>query len=339
MGRKRTDKEFREVVDKYHHNKRSPFLDLKYKIDMIKSFPVDVMHTADLGITHFVLEKLIERHDIDLKSAERLITNLRPYIPSEFPRKLRSLKEIKRYKATEFRFFALYFGIIFLKTCCKNEAAVNHFLEFSVAYRLLMGKNGEVDSLNLNRARHLLKKFVSKFPSIYGREYVSFNVHALLHLPDYVEQFGPVDGFSCYKYENYYQMLRKWIRKPSNYFVQILRRWIQTEGEVKKKCDGARKSFVINSSKKDCCLLLKDKSVFIVTEIGDDCYFGQRYINACGIFNIPEISLSAVEMNIFKVCELSDAVEKISFEEVELKMVRIPIEAEKFVVMPFLHYR
>lgn len=344
LSKKRTDQEFRDTVDKYHQSKKSPFLKLKYKIHMVMSFPGDVMHVLDLGVTDFCLETLIDTHKIDLDRAEEFVKNIRPFIPSDFPRKFRSISEIKRFKASEFRFFALYCGIPFLKYCCKDDAAINHFSLLSVAYRLLMGKNGKVDELSLRRSRQLLEKFVAQFPEIYGREFVSFNVHALLHLPDFVEKFGPVDGFSCYKYENYYQMLRKWIRKPSNYFIQILRRWVQTEGGVKLKDGNESKGnvFIISSSKKDCCVLLKDGSTFIIEEVGfeDDriVYAGKKYVNHERVFTLPFVSIESTDLNISTVSILNEEKIKVAAEDILCKMVRIPLPNDKFYVLPLLHY-
>lgn len=44
---------------------------------------------------------------------------------------------------------------------------------------------------------------------VYGQSYINYNVHSLLHLPFFVLKHGPLESFSCFKYENYLQELKK----------------------------------------------------------------------------------------------------------------------------------
>ena len=55
-----------------------------------------------------------------------LLLDLRCYLPREFLRKGRSLREVERWKATEFRQFLLYTGPVVLKTYLSN-AMYEHF--------------------------------------------------------------------------------------------------------------------------------------------------------------------------------------------------------------------
>lgn len=58
-------------------------------------------------------------------------------------------------------------------------------------------------------AKMLIRKFVSNYPTYYGKEYVGYNVHGLIHVPDYVLVHGNLDAFSAFKYENYLQFVKK----------------------------------------------------------------------------------------------------------------------------------
>jgi len=58
-------------------------------------------------------------------------------------------------------------------------------------------------------AKNLLKQFVSDYPNYYGREYVGYDVHGLLHITNFVLIHGPLDAFSSPKYKNYLKFVKK----------------------------------------------------------------------------------------------------------------------------------
>jgi len=57
----------------------------------------------------------------EINEINRQILSIVKYTPNKFVRKPRSLNEIKRWKATEFRFFLLYAGPVILKGNIENE--------------------------------------------------------------------------------------------------------------------------------------------------------------------------------------------------------------------------
>jgi hypothetical protein len=67
---------------------------------------------------------------------------------------------------------------------------------------------------NLAAAREMFRDFVAEYPKIYGNTKVSFNIHNLLHICDYVELYGSVDSFSAYEFENFMQEMKSAVRKP-----------------------------------------------------------------------------------------------------------------------------
>ena len=48
----------------------------------------------------------------------------------------------------------------------------------------------------------LIGYFVANFQRLYGFEFLSYNVHALLHLGEDVRRFGHLDSYSATKFEN-----------------------------------------------------------------------------------------------------------------------------------------
>ncbi|GBM56505.1 hypothetical protein AVEN_110524-1 [Araneus ventricosus] len=210
---KRKDSDFYSFShddDSGHILEKSPLL--KVDIGLVTQFPLDYMHMDCLGVMRKLLiswcrgplnVRLCSK-DIDILS-NRLVSYSRN-TPDELPRKPRSLKEIDRWKATEFRMFLLYLGPAVLKKVLPSNR-YNHFLILHVAIRILCNEVTIRD--NLSFAKELLLKFVKKSKCIYGSDFIVYNVHNLIHLGDDVEKFGPLDSFSTYSFENYLAFQRR----------------------------------------------------------------------------------------------------------------------------------
>lgn len=131
-------------------------------------------------------------------------------------------------------------------------------------------------------ANSLLLYFVSNYGSIYGEEYVSHNVHNLLHLSNDVQSFGSLDNFSCFKYENYMQKVKNKLynlgtplQEFSNRIFEELQLPVrpfkveQYPIVVYKKNNVIShlqfKSFKIATNKTDNCAMLCDKSIVFLS--------------------------------------------------------------------------
>ena len=110
-----------KTTDKDHHKGVTPFIQIE-ELDMIKSFPLDYMHLTCLGITKRLLTIWInginnsdkhQNHVIkkDMKEfLDKLIVLTANYLPKEFNRKGRSLTDLLRWKAVEYRLFLCTLG-------------------------------------------------------------------------------------------------------------------------------------------------------------------------------------------------------------------------------------
>lgn len=335
----RTHEEAKERSDTNHYINESPFTNCPFVKDLVYSFPTDLMHALDSGSTGKTLRLLIETRKINVTSANLLIDAMTPYIPSDFPRKMRRLDDFEHYKAIELRYFGAYCGPVIMKQCCNNET-YKHFLDYFVAYRIMMGKNGKVDKEMLKLAETLIQRFVEEFARLYGEQHVSWNIHALLHVPKLVSIYGPIDKITCYKFENYYMMMRRWIRKPSDIFQQIFSRWKQTRGIAKAKSDTNKfGTFNYNHNRKDSCAMLKNGTVVTITmqkiTLNGIHLKGKRFLTYESLFEAP---INSTVLNIYQVSSLSETEEIVHLKDVELKMVLIPYN-DKFVAMPVMHYQ
>lgn len=339
VGDPRTDEEFRTYSDKNHHIRPTPLVNCPLVNDMIWSFPIDCMHSLDLGFTKKLLVLLILGGYIDIRKAQEIIDQLKPYVPTDFARKPRHIDMIKFFKATEYRLIGLYIGPIILMKCCNDGKLVKHFLKYFVSYRLLLGENGQVEEQNRKLAEVLNREVVKEFAELYGREKVSFNVHSLLHLHKFVELYGSLDRFSAYRFENFYQLLRKWVRSADNCFLQICSRWFQCQGRVRKKAVVKRKfgSYILKANKKDSCVMLNDGSIQLITGVLlPHTTFKSKCYNTRRDFFLEPVRSS--EMNIFLVSDINEIEETINIDNIKRKMFCMPWNVNHFVVMPIIHY-
>lgn len=198
---------------------------------MVTQFPLDFMHLVCLGVMRKLilfwmrgpLPTRLGSQMIQLISAAVISFSLK--LPKEFARKGRSLVEVDRWKATEFRTFLLYTGPVALKHHLP-DALYHNFMLLHVAMRILC-----CPSLCLRYcdfAETLLVKFVEHFQSVYGN-YVVYNVHGLIHLANDARQFGPLHNFSAFPFENFLHSLKKMIRTPTRPLQQIIRRVSEKE--------------------------------------------------------------------------------------------------------------
>lgn len=117
----------------------SPLLNLN--IGLVSLFPLDYMHAVCLGVMRKLLDTWIGG-DLNIRFRARTVQlksenfiSLQKYIPNEINRKPRSLSELPRWKATEFRTFLLYLGPVILQTV--DIGIYEHFFLFHSAIFIL----------------------------------------------------------------------------------------------------------------------------------------------------------------------------------------------------------
>lgn len=221
---KRTDESFKLQLDKEHHVGKSPLL--KLKIGLVTTFPIDYMHCVCLGVMKKLIHSWVDGRPLQVKLSsrcsniisERLIL-LKHCIPIEINRKPRSLSELPRWKATEFRTLLLYLGPLVFKDVI-DEAIYQHFLLLHCAITILISKK-HISTFTCSFADKLLQTFVNHCEKIYGLQFYVYNIHMLCHLSDDVQRFSPLDEFSAFAFENYLGQLKQKIKSPNKPLQQI----------------------------------------------------------------------------------------------------------------------
>ena len=265
----RTDEQFNNC--QYEDHQKAPTPLIGHGVSCVQQFCLDYMHLVCLGVTKRILFYLrkgprtckLSSQQINQISSQLVL--LKGAMPSEFARQPRSLLEVDRWKATEFRQFLLYTGPIVLKGIVSKEV-YEHFLALSVAISILLETNRERRNTYLDYATKLLEFFVKNCQHIYGDSFTVYNVHSLLHLADDVRHFNcSLNEISCFPFENYMQQLKKHVRNGKSPIVQVAKRIAEISSSCQKVTHKRNffKIGTVSESFKDCCFLLGDKFAFV----------------------------------------------------------------------------
>lgn len=344
-------------------------------VNMIANFPLDCMHLIYLGVTKKMLKLWISGKPPSKLPANKinnislLLEQFKNYVTSDFSRKPRSLNEISRWKATEFRFFLLYSGPIVLRTSFPDaelDPLYIHFLVLHVAVRML---SAATYARHVAYSEKLLKFFVKKFGELYGVNKVSYNVHNLVHLIDDIKNNGKIGNFTAYAFESCMQPLKKILRKPEKPLQQIIKRISErglilqkqpitsgillfdkqhNNGPLLNNCHGIQFlkmtkvglwSLTINN-KDNYCLLQNGTMVKVVNICSNDVeddnqsfIIGHFFENFSNLYEKP---CTSTEVGIVVAKQVSN---ELCFWPVSLvvsKMMCLPLE-NKFVLLPILH--
>lgn len=228
-ARKRTDKSFVDQLDEDHHMGISPLI--KLPLGLVTQFPNDYMHSVCLGVVRKLLYTWISGSlsvrlcSRDVTSLSEHLLSLKIHVPLEINRKPRELSELARWKASELRSFLIYLGPLVLKNIL-HTAMYEHFLLLHCGITILLSKK-HIEKIGTDLANEFISVFVNHCEKLYSKKFYVYNVHSLCHLSIDVDNYGPLDNFSAFCFENYLGKLKKIIKKPNQPLQQIYRR--QTE--------------------------------------------------------------------------------------------------------------
>lgn len=353
------------------------------KFDIINDIPFDYMHSVCIG----VMKKLllfwtggVKRHHLTLPKnllfvLDARLNNLGQYVPHEFQRtpnensRKHPIHDASRLKATELRQILLYTGMVIFHDVLSKEV-YNHFLEFCVAIRILSIDNIS-DEYN-EFAKKLIYHFVATFAHIYGKCYMSHNIHTILHLADDVKKFGSLNKFSAFPFENYMQPLKKKIKSGVKPLQQLVRRYTEekilwdsqksasenynvpfnfqckfknrpfTEDSCEPQFTGWKmKNYIIKLNKADSCVKMKNGDIVQIENIAtsktsDDTILiiGRKFNKLSNFFDDPCSS------NLLSIESASNLSYLLSWKlsEIKDKMMCLPLtNSNVFIILPLLH--
>ncbi|XP_065683555.1 uncharacterized protein LOC124813209 [Hydra vulgaris] len=229
---RRTDASFACYEQEEHHKLGVVPPLLKLNIGHHSQFPLEYMDLVCLGATRRLLlhwlrgSRLVK---ISMQIAD-LISNeikiIASHVTVEFSRKPRSLKEINRWKATEFRLFLCYIGPVVLRSNLEDKL-YNHFMLLHVAITILISPAFYL--IYIDYAEKLINEFVKQMPILYGKCSLNYTMHSIFHICDDVRKFGFLDEYSAFPFENTLGTIKRMLRSGRMPLQQLCRRISERE--------------------------------------------------------------------------------------------------------------
>ncbi|KAJ8666968.1 hypothetical protein QAD02_008630 [Eretmocerus hayati] len=375
----RTDESFRLQLDPdHHHDTISPLINIFPHIDMVYLFILDFMHLGCLGTTKKLLTEYWMKPSMNILSREQVmclsqrLMNLSSQLPCEFQRTTRTLGEVAKWKATEFRFFLLYAGPLVLKGILP-DLYYKHFLLFSVGSRILCSRK-HYES-HFEEAKKYLEEFakLASHEDLYGLKVLVNNTHNTFHLPDDVKNMGcPLSDISAFCFENLLGKIKKILQSGNRPLAEL-------QNKLHDYCPDKRpdkpsefmahpayqknsKNGVVNLHKieyKDSTLTVKSPNNVVQLTSGEILLIKSMSTTDPSLKNMDSVSLEGEQLNImgpafdypgdssvlniYQVQKSTNAPSKqFTLRDVDSKMMMFDIfeveedEPERYV-MPLLH--
>ena len=122
---------------------------------------------------------------------------------------MRPMSELAYWKATEFRLFLLYAGVVVLKNRdLLDKCYYRHFVKLASAMPLLLISDSTDDDDDMSLCSKLLIEICEDCSSLYGKGFLSYNVRGFIHLVNDFNLYGSQDFVSCFSFESYLGLLK-----------------------------------------------------------------------------------------------------------------------------------
>ena len=173
---------------------------------------LDCMHLCYLGTTKRLINRLFDSafneqafYLAPRKMKEIDTALLTVKFTNESPRRQRSLVDLHRFKANELKNLIHHTSVFILKDQLPQEFYF-HMLLYILFLRLL--SQDEIDECDIELSYKLIHNFVKSYENLYGTQDLTFNLHAHLHLPVQVHQYGPINKCSAFAFEGYFHFCK-----------------------------------------------------------------------------------------------------------------------------------
>ena len=202
----------------------SAFCELEY-FDCVRFHVIDPMHNLFLGTAKNVFKVWVENvfTKEQLKKLSQKIEELNSATSiGRFPRKIGSNYGI--YTAQEWKNWTLIFSMYALYGILPDNQ-LRIWERFVLACRILC--QPVITKQEILRADALLLNFCIGMQKLYGKKFLTCNMHVHCHLSDVLVNYGPVFGFWLFSFERYNGQMGFTITKNRSVEIQFMRDFLK----------------------------------------------------------------------------------------------------------------
>ncbi|XP_036147846.1 uncharacterized protein LOC118647308 [Monomorium pharaonis] len=198
--------------------------------NIIKSFPLEYMHSVLLGVVKLFLAAWIDPKNyrafwyMGSKVREIDARLFAIFPPCEISQTPQSVTNICQWKASEYKNFLLYYSLPILKDLLPRAFYKHWSL---LVYAINIFNSEKISAQAFEKATRSINKFVTDIERLYGKEFLKFNVHLLLHLPKSVNDFGALWAWSAFPYESNNYILRKMLHNSQTVLQQVCKSYLR----------------------------------------------------------------------------------------------------------------
>lgn len=369
----RTDSGFinQEYLD-YHNG--TPLLNKIPNFKPISHIPLEYMHLVCIGVMKKVMglwlsgkpaSNIVHLSSNKITLLTKNLLGIKSFITKDFARRPQGVEHLKRWKATELRQLLLYTAPVVLYNVLHPQV-YSHILTLHVALRIISSKH--LLDVYADYAHKLLEHFVDTFKVLYGKQYISHNIHGLLHMVNDVKLLGPVDSYSAFQFENCLRILKMQLRKSERPIQQIHRRYseksivklstlkeqdlfsenhvdgpISSTSDINRQFKKAKiKNCIISVKSPDNVCIVNNTIVEVQNYVFDNCLktmviLGKAYLNKVNLYETPcQSSL----LNCYIATGLAQNISIWPISDVQYKCITLPWNYNGnngFAVFPILH--
>lgn len=194
-------------------------------INLISSVPVDYMHAVLEGVTKSLINSWFDsknhgkmfylgRHVEDI---DHILLRIKP--PHEFRRTPRSIHTVKYWKASEYRAWLLFYSLPVLLNFLPSDY-IYHLSLLVCSIHILLSSG--ISSSEIQMSHLMLVRYYELLPQLYSQTMCSSNAHSLIHLCDFVRQWGPLWCYSAFGFENMNGYIKKHCHGTRNVLPQLI---------------------------------------------------------------------------------------------------------------------
>ena len=200
---------------------------------------IDPMHLLYSGVVKTLLTNVLKKKPnrkqlmIDLN---RRLTNV--FVPSDFRRKPRNLCYLNDWKATELKYFIMFY-LPSIKGLITNDEFI--LLTMTSTLVTLMTKRflteGDIAAIDL-----IADRTVQLVQRIFGLDCMTSNIHDLLHMADQVRETGPQPQLSTSVFEDLIRFMKTLLHGTKSQVNQLVK------GYIENRCHGQYMKYMITDS-------------------------------------------------------------------------------------------